>query len=167
MRKVNLGCGENILPGWENHDMDVDITKPLPYKDATIGFILAEHCVEHTTTPEAVRFFAEAHRVLTDGGTLRIAVPSADKIYTSADDKYLDWHGRSGFGDGTRRSAVSAILLGHGHLSAWSYSILEACLFAAGFDNIKQCEFSELEGHGKIIGDYNNRSETIIMEATK
>lgn len=44
---------------------------------------------------------------------------------------------------------------------------LEDCLFAAGFDKIKQCEFSELEGHGKIIGDHNNRSETIIMEATK
>jgi predicted SAM-dependent methyltransferase len=169
MRKLNLGCGGNILDGWENHDMDLDITKPLPYEDNSIDFIFIEHCVEHTTTPDAVRFFAEALRVLKPDGTLRVAVPSADKIYDLADGAYLKWHGQSGFGDGTKRGAVRSILLDHGHLSAWNHSILEACLFAAGFDpdKIYGCEFSELEGHGKVIGDHNNKIETIIMEAVK
>jgi predicted SAM-dependent methyltransferase len=63
MRKLNLGCGGNILAGWENHDMDVDITKPLQYEDNSIDFIFIEHCVEHTTTPDAVRFFAECLRI--------------------------------------------------------------------------------------------------------
>jgi hypothetical protein len=59
--------------------------------------------------------------------------------------------------------------LDHGHLSAWNHSILEACFFAAGFDpdKICGCGFSELEGHGKVIGDHNNEIETIIMEAIK
>jgi len=39
MRKLNLGCGGNILDGWENHDMDLDITKPLPYDGNSIDFI--------------------------------------------------------------------------------------------------------------------------------
>ena len=169
MRKLNLGCGGNILAGWENHDMDVDITKPLQYEDNSIDFIFIEHCVEHTTTPDAVRFFAECLRILNYEGTLRVAVPSADKIMDLADAGYLTWHGQSGFGDGTKRGAVRSILLDHGHLSAWNHSILESCLFAAGFDpdKIYGCDFSELEGHGKVIGDHNNKIETIIMEAVK
>jgi predicted SAM-dependent methyltransferase len=169
MRKLNLGCGGNILAGWENHDMDVDITKPLQYEDNSIDFIFIEHCVEHTATPDAVRFFAECLRILNYEGTLRVAVPSADKIYDLADSEYLKWHGKSGFGDGTKRGAVRSILLDHGHLSAWNHSILDACLFAAGFDpdKIYSCDISELEGHGKVIGDHNNKIETIIMEAVK
>jgi predicted SAM-dependent methyltransferase len=169
MRKLNLGCGGNILDGWENHDMDVDITKPLQYEDNSIDFIFIEHCVEHTTTPDAVRFFAECLRILNYEGTLRVAVPSADKIMDLADAGYLTWHGQSGFGDGTKRGAVRSILLDHGHLSAWNHSILESCLFAAGFDpdKIYSCDISELEGHGKVIGDHNNKIETIIMEAIK
>jgi len=169
MRKLNLGCGGNILAGWENHDMDVDITKPLQYEDNSIDFILIEHCVEHTTTPDAVRFFTECLRILNYEGTLRVAVPSADKIMDLADTGYLAWHGQSGFGDGTKRGAVRSILLDHGHLSAWNHSILESCLFAAGFDpdKIYSCDIGELEGHGKVIGDHNNEIETIVMEAVK
>jgi predicted SAM-dependent methyltransferase len=169
MRKLNLGCGGNLLTGWENHDMDLDITKPLPYEDNSIDMIFAEHVVEHATTPDAVRFFTEAYRILKYEGTLRIAVPSASKIYDLADGVYLKWHGQSGFGDGTKRGAVRSILLDHGHLSAWNESILDACLFAAGFDpdKIYGCDFSELEGHGKVIGEHNNKIETIIMEAVK
>lgn len=167
MRKLNVGCGSNILPGWENHDADMDITKPLPFEYETFDMVLAEHVVEHITTPDAVRFFMEAHRILKIGGTLRIAVPSADAIFRRADKDYLAWHGKSGFGDGTLRSAVSAILLQHGHLSAWNKPILEACLFAAGFDQIYPSRISTLEGHGKVIGESNNKIETIVMVAHK
>jgi predicted SAM-dependent methyltransferase len=169
MRKLNLGCGGNILDGWENHDSDVDIRNPLPYEDESIDFIFIEHCVEHVTTPDAVRFFAECLRILKYEGTLRVAVPSADKIYDLADGEYLKWHGQSGFGDGTKRGAVRSILLDHGHLSAWNHSILEACLFAAGFEQEKiyGSTIGELEGHGKVIGEHNNEIETIVMEAVK
>jgi predicted SAM-dependent methyltransferase len=169
MRKLNLGCGSNILAGWENHDSDVDIRNPLPYEDESIDFIFIEHCVEHVTTPDAVRFFAECLRILKYEGTLRVAVPSGDKIYDLADGAYLKWHGQSGFGDGTRRGAVRSILLDHGHLSAWNHSILDACLFAAGFEQEKiyGSTIGELEGHGKVIGDHNNEIETIVMEAVK
>ena len=164
-----MGCGGNILAGWENHDADVDIRNPLPYEDESIDFIFIEHCVEHVTTPDAVRFFAECLRILKYEGTLRVAVPSGDKIYDLADEPYLKWHGQSGFGDGTRRGAVRSILLDHGHLSAWNHSILDACLFAAGFEEEKiyGCDLGELEGHGKVIGEHNNAIETIVMEAVK
>ena len=177
MRKLNLGCGGNILAGWENHDADLDITKPLPYKDNSIDFIFIEHCVEHTTTPDAVRFFMEAYRILKPNGVIRIAVPSVVQMMRYIDPQYLDWFGMSGFGQPNKRSAIQSILLNHGHLSAWSHEILESCLYAAGFeyDNIEpelvgestRQELREIEGHGKVIGKHNNEIETIVMEAVK
>jgi predicted SAM-dependent methyltransferase len=177
MRKLNLGCGGNILAGWENHDADVDIRNPLPYEDESIDFIFIEHCVEHVTTPDAVRFFAECLRILKPDGVLRVAVPCADKIRKEADEAYMDWFGCSGFGIKTRHSAVQSILLNHGHLSAWNYDLLETCLYAGGFRedliyNVKigesvEPELNGLEGHGKVIGGHNNEIETIVMEAVK
>jgi predicted SAM-dependent methyltransferase len=177
MRKLNLGCGGNILAGWENHDADLDVTKSLPYENESIDFIFIEHCLEHTTTPDVVRFFAESHRILKPDGVLRVAVPCADKIRKYSDEAYLKWHGHSGFGDGTRRTAVQSILLGHGHLSAWNYDLLETCLYAGGFreDLIYEVKIGEsvepelvgVEGHCKVIGEHNNEIETIVMEAVK
>ena len=177
MRKLNLGCGGNILAGWENHDSEMDITKQLPYDNNSIDYIFIEHCVEHVTTPDAVRFFSECHRILKSDGTLRVAVPSADRILEEADEEYLSWFGSSGFGQPTKRSAVQSILLNHGHLSAWNYPILEACIYAGGFDleTIYPCRVGEsadeilsgIDGHGRVIGDHNNKIETIIAEAVK
>jgi len=175
MIKLNIGAGGDIKEGWRNMDIMfappdyIDITEPLPFGNDSVDFIYTSHTVEHVTTPDAVFFFSEAYRVLKTGGTIRIAVPSVDKIFDLADEPYLKWHGQSGFGDGTKRGAVRSILLDHGHLSAWNYPILDACLYAAGFDEQKivGCDFSELEGHGKVIGDHNNKIETIIMEAIK
>jgi predicted SAM-dependent methyltransferase len=177
MRKLNLGCGGNILDGWENHDADLDISKPLPYEDNSIDMIFAEHVCEHLTTPDVVRFFMEAHRILKPNGAIRIAVPSAVQMMRYIDQPYLNWFGGSGFGQPNKRSAIQSILLNHGHLSAWSHEILEACFYAAGFeyDNIEpelvgespRKELRGVEGHGRVIGDHNNKIETIIMEAVK
>lgn len=175
MRKLNLGCGGNILAGWENHDMDWNIEERLSCEDNLIDFILAEHVVEHTDSPTALRFFDECYRILKHGGVIRIAVPSVSQILLRADQQYLDWLGGSGFGEPTMRSALRNIVLNHGHKSCWSHEILGALLQAAGFENQTIChagwspypELCGVEGHGKVIGDHNNKIETIIMEATK
>jgi SAM-dependent methyltransferase len=175
MRKLNFGCGGNIIGGWENHDIDVDITKPLPYDNDSIDFIFAEHVVEHTDSPTALRFFDECYRILKTGGVVRIAVPSITEIYANADQQYLDWLGGSGFGDPTLISAVRTIVLNHGHLSCWNNEILNAMLFAAGFKSMEprivgssaHPDLKGVEGHGNVIGHYINSLETIVMEATK
>lgn len=175
MRKLNLGCGGNLLTDWENHDMDVDITKPLPYQDNSIDFIFAEHVVEHTDSPTALRFFDECHRILKQGGVARIAVPSVSRVFLYADEKYLEWLGKSGFGQPSINSAVRNIVLNHGHKSCWSGEILHALLYAAGFSDVEphivgnsnHHELNAIEGHGKVIGNHNNEIETIVMEATK
>jgi SAM-dependent methyltransferase len=173
--KLNLGCGTNRLPGWLNYDAELDITKPLPFLDGTIDFIFAEHVVEHVHQREAFSFFEECHRVLKPGGMIRIAVPSADQIMRLADDDYCAFVSKWSRSKGkTKRDALDAIIINHGHRAIWSAASLAAAIYAAGFEvGIARPGKSDvpalqgLEGHGKVIGEKFNEIETVVVEGTK
>lgn len=81
MKKLNLGCGENIKEGWLNLDsvalpgVDVvhDIEKiPFPFRDGEFDEILCRDVLEHV---EYIPVLKELHRILKAGGILRIQVP--------------------------------------------------------------------------------------------
>jgi SAM-dependent methyltransferase len=173
--KLNLGCGTNKLSGWENHDADIDIAKPLPWNDGTAGFIFSEHCVEHISYYDAIKFFQECYRVLAPGGTLRITMPSIEQIYRSDDLEYFKFTEKWQKLGANQRGAMHAILYAHEHKAAWTASLLEATLFYTGFTNLKQCrpgesahaELRGVEGHGRVIGDRFNNLESLVFEGTK
>jgi Methyltransferase domain len=173
--KINLGCGTNKLNGWENHDADVDITKSLPWTDGCAAFILCEHCVEHISDRQAIGFLHECLRVLAPGGIVRIAVPSIERIWKSADESYFRFTQRWQDIGPTARGAMHAIIYAHGHEAIWTTSKLEAVMYYCGFDQITSCqpgmssyrELCGIEGHGKVIGDRFNDLETIVCEGTK
>jgi SAM-dependent methyltransferase len=82
LKKLNLGCGADIKPGWINLDsaalpgVDVvhDIEKlPLPFPDEEFEEILAQDMLEHLT--DYVPVLRDLHRILKKGGTLAIRVP--------------------------------------------------------------------------------------------
>lgn len=163
------------MVGWNNHDEEVDIRKPLPYMDSVAEFVFCEHCVEHVAPSEGWHFFNECLRILQPGGVLRIAVPSIELVYEDGNAKYFDWLKKAGFGDGTRKSAVANLIVNHGHKTLWSVGLLQTCLLAAGFaevceervDTSVYPELLRIHGHGKAIGEENNEMETIVVEATK
>jgi SAM-dependent methyltransferase len=188
MIKLNLGCGTNVLDGWENHDAGVDITKPLPWGTDTADCIFAEHVVEHVPYNAAVLFFTECHRVLRTGGIIRIAVPSVERIWREATPNYIEftrkWVPRtkvlptareSGMSNSDLRDAMTNILYRHGHRAPWTQGLLLASLFYAGFDEVvartpgqsDHVELQNVEGHGRVIGDEFNRIETVVAEGTK
>jgi predicted SAM-dependent methyltransferase len=144
--KLNLGCGGNVLAGFENHDIDMDITKPLPHKDGSVDFILAEHVVEHITGPEAFRFMKECYRVLCSGGTLRICVPELARL---------------------DRAKREDIIVNHGHLMVFNFDNLRDMLVTAGFINPRRVQRSTLDGHWKVIGEPLDTQETLRVEAVK
>jgi ADP-heptose:LPS heptosyltransferase len=172
--KINLGCGLNKLSGWVNHDIDVDITRRLPWDDGAAECIFIEHCVEHVSCHEAIRFFEEAHRVLRPGGVLRVVVPSIEQIRKLGTKAYFDFTKKFG-GDGTLHGALRCIIFEHGHQMIWTASVMREALLYAGFAVVEEravggSPFEALrnvEGHGKMIGDAFNLIESMAFEAVK
>lgn len=57
-----------------------DATKLIPLSDDSAEIVYSSHMLEHLDRAEASSFLVEAHRVLCDGGLLRIAVPDVGKL---------------------------------------------------------------------------------------
>lgn len=81
-RKLNAGCGNNILPGYVNLDVDKvdgvdvvhDLTRyPYPFQDEYFDYILMDNVIEHLD--DTVGVMAELHRILRPGGRLVLKFP--------------------------------------------------------------------------------------------
>lgn len=175
MRKLNFGCGGNRLEGWDNFDLDCDLTKlPLPFPDACASFILAEHCMEHITHREAWNFLHECHRVLTPGGAVRVAVPDVERIWFKFTPAYGEAVKAGGHGDGSLTASVRAAIFEHGHQAVWNQSLLAVFLSCAGFKIQPQRpgksshpDLVGVEGHGRVVGDEIAAIETSVLEGWK
>lgn len=146
---VQFGCGGNVLPGFNNHDIEVDITKPLPYRDGEVDFVLAEHVSEHISGPQVLRFFKEVHRILRHGGTFRVCIPVLDRL---------------------KRDKAEDIITNHGHLTIWSEELIPLVLWVAGFNpaTMGPVKFDpNIDGHYKVIGEEQDQMETGRFEAIK
>jgi predicted SAM-dependent methyltransferase len=148
--KVQFGAGGNILDGWKNHDAETDITKPLPYADNTVDFILAEHLIEHTDGPAALRFMDECHRILKPLGVLRVCVP----VVTGLPNEITDEHARD-------------LILGHGHRLVLTPEAVHRMLVVAGFEVVIRTQRKECDRHHLVIGAAKDDLETYRCEAVK
>lgn len=85
-RVLDLGAGDAPDPRstetvdlYADADHEFDLDESWPVDDASVKGIIASHVVEHLAEPRD--FFAEAGRVLVDGGWLEMTVPvGADAI---------------------------------------------------------------------------------------
>ncbi|MEP6260730.1 MAG: methyltransferase domain-containing protein [Gillisia sp.] len=105
IKKLQLGSGVNILPGWLNTDLKskTDITffdagEPFPIPTESFHFIFNEHLFEHLKIEQQLSLLKESHRILKKGGVLRIAMPNLDfliSLYSEPNLKfnreYIEW----------------------------------------------------------------------------
>jgi SAM-dependent methyltransferase len=94
-KKLNLGCGRDILPGWINLDKvklsGVDIVAnldqcknaQLPFENDEIDEFLASHVIEHLYN--SLAFMEELHRIAKPNAKAIFRVP-----YGSSDDAFED-----------------------------------------------------------------------------
>ena len=172
--KLQLGCGSKKLSGWLNHDKDVDIRLPLPFPDDSMGFVFAEHVVEHVTPIEAWHLFRELRRILKTGGAARIIVPCVDLIYQRYDQQYSGFLKNRFKINGSVEDAMHSIICNWGHKAIWTTNALEAVLGSLGFITFiaqpNMSRFKEMEnidGHYRSIGDHANWVESGVVEAVK
>jgi predicted SAM-dependent methyltransferase len=196
-RKLHIGCGSHILPGWLNTDyitkskhtkskdvFHLDATKPFPFKDNEFEYIFSEHMIEHITYLDGMNMLKESFRVLKPGGILRIATPDlsflielfkTDKTKLQKDyivdstNRYISY---VPFYDET--FVTNNYVRAWGHKFIYSEKILRHSLENAGFKKIIRLDVSESQDEN--LGNLENvgrkpegmiKMETLVLEGMK
>ena len=60
---------------WDKEIFLHDLTTKFPWKDGQADYIYSSHTLEHLTREEGLFFLKECHRILREGGVIRIVVP--------------------------------------------------------------------------------------------
>lgn len=146
MNKIlHIGCGPNIIDGFINTDKrDLDITKPLPYKDNEIDAVVSSHVLSELAWRDLVIFSTEVLRVLKDDGVMRTCIPVIDNGYD------LKW------------------LLGWSNINLFSVDLLKQFFLKIGFYHTTECALNRTSSiHPEVIKVDNRPSESVYIEAYK
>lgn len=82
VKKLHIGCGGNLLPGWLNTDsfpqngaVFLDAGEIYPFPDNSFDYVFSEHTIEHIQYRQALTMLRQCHRVLKPGGRIRLVTP--------------------------------------------------------------------------------------------
>ena len=119
MRKLNLGCGHNVLEGWVNSDANppstavtlLDVENKFPFTDNEFDYIFSEHMIEHLPYEVGSRSLKECYRVLKPRGVVRVSTPDLAflvDLYTNseADVNKRYWGKNKELGDRMKKLCV-------------------------------------------------------------
>ncbi len=176
-RYLHVGCGANVLPGFENLDfyslrrrewtrriVSHDLRFPLPYPEKSFAGAYSEHCLEHLYPDQALRLLGELHRVLKPSAVFRCVVPDLGKYIDFYNGKPVDpefARFRSGC------EAIWSLTQNWGHLSVWDAPMLIGELRAAGFTEAGQRRFGEGRNAELLVDSSERRWESVYVEAVR
>lgn len=192
IRKLHIGCGNNILDCWLNSDyypnsrhlLHIDATKTFPFGDNEFDYVFSEHMIEHISYEQGHEMLKECYRVLKDGGKIRISTPDLSfliDLYKSdkseLQKKYIKWAtetfiGSAPFCDST--FVINNFMRDWGHLFIYDEKILRYSLEIAGFENITKCDLNNSEvdalrnlENEKRVPEGFLQLESLTLEGTK
>lgn len=144
MKRLHLGCGEHLLPGWENVDgrHRPGVARVLDLHHGGLGFLDADayewvyssHVIEHVypdVLPEVLR---DLHRILAPGGRLTLATTDLVGIFRNRFETAANgdaWEAAL-FGEVDSKSDPMAA-----HRNCFTYPKLERLLLEAGFRTVR------------------------------
>ena len=187
LRYLDLGCGRNTHENFINLDclwhpsVDVcwDITRGLPFPNASMKGIFTEHCLEHFPLTVGMQILRELRRLLEPGGVIRIVVPNGQM--------YLEIYAQQTLGKSEIRfpfqelesfqNLYSPILSVNrvfyqdrespfGHRAMFDSDLLGKLLALAGFVNIGQTCFYKSRDDCLAIDTPSRSCESLYMEAS-
>jgi len=193
VRKLQLGSGDNLLKDWLNTDLHprskdyicMDAMRQFPFEDSMFDYIFSEHLIEHFTYEAGEFMLNECYRVLKLGGKIRISTPSLEQLVglfkprkTKSQEQFIKWIIDKYFPGVTvyRESfVINNSYTAWGHKFIYDYRTLKDLLGKVGFIDIHRSSPGESEDgnlrgvdfHGKVVGDFINKFETMVLEAVK
>jgi predicted SAM-dependent methyltransferase len=173
-KKLNLGCGSDLKPGWINidlfashADLRLDLREEWPFADSSVNHVYSEHLFEHFEIDQEVpHFLSEARRVLHPGGVFDVGVPDTEwplLAYGDPEDKY--WPFSKTVHPQSRETKLDHLNYhfrqGTKHKYAWDEETLGAILAKFGFVNIMRREFNP------ALDSISRKTGTLYMVATR
>jgi len=192
VKKLNIGCGHNVLTGWLNTDynraspmvMYLDAKRRFPFEEETFDYIFSEHFIEHIPYWDGITMLAECFRVLKKSGKIRISTPDlaflidltrADK--TPLQHAYIKWASNTftpGTPDNNEVFVINNFVRNWGHIFIYDEKTLRGAMTGAGFHSIKK--FDQHQSDDAALRDLENeehlppnflRLETLTLEGSK
>jgi predicted SAM-dependent methyltransferase len=168
--KLHIGSGWRLLDGWLNTDlelipdvMQMDATQRFPFADGTFQYVYTEHMIEHVPYPQGTYMLRECHRVMRNGGVIRVITPDLGAVIrlyrgdlSTDQKKYLSWFCQTFVPEECPPDAVSAINAMFrlwGHQFIYDEATLADAMRAAGFSSVtrrflRESDHSDLQNLG-------------------
>jgi predicted SAM-dependent methyltransferase len=171
--KLHIGGGWHRLNGWLNADIELipgvmrmDATQRFPFSDETFQYVYTEHMIEHVPYQKGVYMLQECHRVLRNGGVIRVITPNLAAIVglysgdVCADQqRYVSWFCQTFVPQECPPNAVSAINAMFrlwGHQFIYDEKTLADSMRAAGFSPVTRSLLGD-SGHPDLQNLGNER----------
>ncbi|MGK2907966.1 MAG: class I SAM-dependent methyltransferase [Desulfuromonadales bacterium] len=113
----------------------MDLTKPLPFKDASVAVFFSSHVLEHLFLDEVQRLIPEMYRCLQQEGVCRVVVPDLEKIVALFDPQ----NPRPFLYDMYEVASRSAVK--NTHHSGFTSPFLLDLFRSAGFREVDICDY--------------------------
>ncbi len=163
--KLHLGCGKRDFGSdWEHidggefpHVSDHDISL-LKYEDSSASLIYSSHLLAYFDRSEAASILECWHRVLREGGVLRVAVPDFGVMVSLYESKTVILDQLVGPLYGKMLMNGSTIY----HKTVYDYESLKKMLTDAGFHSV-----SYYPWRGTCHGEFDDHSQAYIPHMDK